>query len=72
MSVVITKPCPSYTLGRSNPKVSTKWEFVGKVVEMYDDSIDVVWENGAYNTYKSRELSAADGGRCKSIWDEDG
>ena len=69
MLVVLTKPCSSYTLGRTNPKVGTKWECVGKVVEICDGSIDVAWENGAYNTYKSRELSAAEGGRCKSIWD---
>lgn len=71
MWVVLTKPCSSYTIGRGNPKVGTEWECVGKVVELYDGSIDVAWENGSYNTYQSRELSAAHGGRCKSIWDED-
>jgi hypothetical protein len=71
MHVTLTNPSPDYTIGKGNPKVGTKWECVGKVVEMCDGSIDVRWENGAFNTYKSRELSVAHGGRCKSIWEED-
>lgn len=71
MWVVLTKPSPDYDIGRSNPKVGTKWECIGEITATYDGSIDVSWENGAYNTYKSRELSTDNGGRCKSIWDED-
>lgn len=69
MLVVLTKLSRSYVIGPSNPKVGTSWECVGKVVEVYDGSIDVSWENGSSNTYKNGELSSAGGGRCKSIWD---
>jgi hypothetical protein len=70
MWVILTKPCRSYTIGRGNPKVGTEWECVGKVTDLYDGSIDVSWENGTCNTYKSHELSAAHGGHCISIWEE--
>ncbi len=71
MLVLLTKPSRHYTIGRSNPKVGTAWECVGRVTALYDGSIDVDWENGASNTYSTRELSAADGGCCKSIWEDE-
>lgn len=69
MLVTLTKPSRTYIIGPNNPKVGTSWECIGEVVDLSGGSIDVRWENGESNTYKSNELSAANRGRCKSIWD---
>lgn len=63
--VKLTHPDPSYSLGRNNPKTGTKWECEGT----YDGGDHVQWDNGSSNSYKSGELSAADG--CISIWTTD-
>jgi hypothetical protein len=60
--VRLTNPCPSYSIGKNNPAVGTKWECEGVLVSHGT----VHWDNGTQNSYKSGELALADG--CISIW----
>lgn len=66
--VRLVSPDPSYTLGRNNPAVGTKWECTGN----YVGHNHVNWKNGTSNSYKSGELenvATSAEGRCKSIWE---
>lgn len=68
LRVVLTKPDTYYNIGANNPKVGTKWECVGTVIEQYSDEVRVLWDNGHDNSYKDFELSMAIEGRFRSIW----
>ena len=60
--VRLTHPRPSYSIGRNNPAVGTKWECEGT----YRGEGTVEWVNGSQNGYEPGTLTLADG--CISIW----
>jgi Mib_herc2. len=73
MRVVLTNPDSGYTIGKNNPEVGTIWECDGVIYSCTGSTINVSWNNGNSNSYKSGELSEIHDsslceGRCKSIW----
>jgi len=73
MVVVLTKPDPSYDIGRANPMQGTRYACKGVMVDAGGHSCHVDWNNGHSNSYKDNELSLAEepaSGNCQSIWNE--
>lgn len=73
LKVRLAKPDECYNIGRSNPKMGTKYETSGKIINIsaQGEVCYVEWENGAVNTYKDCELcldSFSPAGNFVSIW----
>lgn len=76
MKVKLTHPKPSYHVGRSNPAVGSRYECVGEIQNISNDSgthpFNVRWQTGHTNNYAEGELSAAKlaAGTYRDIWRE--
>lgn len=55
--VVLLNPDLDYELDESNPVTSLHSTHVGEVININFESVDVRWQNGMINNYKSGELA---------------
>ena len=67
--VILTHPNPGYSIGTTNPKINTRYYCEGVIHSIRDnETIEVLWNNGSVNYYRSGEISLARKRNIKSIW----